>query len=74
MDDKPNQPAAPRHHDPRNPPAPPRRFVYRSPEPDATHSHPLRRSTDIPHPFQGIPGQLCPGPVMLKSRVYLKVN
>jgi hypothetical protein len=34
----------------------------------------MRRSTDTPRAFQAIPGQLCPGPVLLKFRVYLKLN
>ncbi len=66
MEDSPNQPG--------DPPLPPRRFVYRSVEPDAQLTHPLRRSTDTPRPFQEIPGQLCPGPLLLKFRVYLKLN
>jgi hypothetical protein len=60
--------------DPQHPPPRPRRFVYRSAEPDVSLSHPLRRSTDTPQAFQGIPGQLCPNPVLLKFRVYLKLN
>jgi hypothetical protein len=57
-----------------NPPPPIRRFVYRSAQPDSNLAHPLRRSTDTPHTFQGIPGQLCPHTQFLKFRVYLKVN
>jgi hypothetical protein len=60
--------------DPPHPSTPPRRFVYRSAEPDNTLARPLRRATDTPHPFQGIPGQLCPNTQLLKFRVYLKVN
>jgi hypothetical protein len=60
--------------DPRHTPTPPRRFVYRSAEPDTHLAHPLRRATDFPRPFQAIPGQLCPNPVLLKFRVYLKLN
>jgi hypothetical protein len=67
MEDNPQRP-------PDQPQSPPRRFVYRAAEPDAGLSHPLRRATDTPHPFQGIPGQLCPNPLLLKFRVYLKVN
>lgn len=63
------QPSDPRHQNHQ-----PRRFVYRSAEPEAENSHPMRRSTDTPRAFQGIPGQLCPGPVLLKFRVYLKLN
>ncbi len=59
---------------PFNPQSRPRRFVYRSVNPDQQLPHPLRRSTDFPHPFQGIPGQLCPRPLLLRFRVYLKVN
>jgi hypothetical protein len=69
MEDNPDQPL-----DRSDPPLPPRRFVYRSAEPDSTVAHPLRRSTDAPHPFQGIPGQLCPKPILLKFRVYMKLN
>jgi hypothetical protein len=56
------------------PPPRPRRYVYRSVEPDSQLSHPLRRSTDTPRPFQAIPGQLCPRPLLLRFRVYLKLN
>jgi hypothetical protein len=52
----------------------PRRFVYRSVDPDPQPAHPMRRSTDTPQAFQGIPGQLCPNPLLLKFRVYLKLN
>jgi hypothetical protein len=62
-----------RDHPP-DPSLPPRRFVYRSADPDANLAHPLRRATDVPHPFRAIPGQLCPKPTVLKFRVYLKVN
>jgi hypothetical protein len=62
------------NHPPQPPSAAqPRRFVYRSVEPE-THSHPLRRSTDIPRKFQGVAGQLLAGPQLLKMRVYLKLN
>jgi hypothetical protein len=60
--------------DPANPPSHPRRFIYRSIQPDPQPSHPLRRSTDTPRAFQGIAGKLCSHPVMLKFRVYLKLN
>jgi hypothetical protein len=60
--------------DPRHPESRPRRFIYRSVEPDAQLPHPMRRSTDTPQAFQGIPGQLCPKPLLLKFRVYLKLN
>jgi hypothetical protein len=69
MEENPNPP-----RDPLLPASRPRRFVYRSIEPDSQLSHPLRRSTDTPHPFQGIPGQLCPRPLLLRFRVYLKLN
>ena len=51
-----------------------RRFTYRSTEPDTDLSHPLRRETDHPRPFQGIAGRLSPKPLLLKFRVYLKLN
>jgi hypothetical protein len=60
--------------DPRPPQSQPRRFVYRSVEPDAPDAHPMRRSTDTPRPFRGIAGEICPQPVLLKFRVYLKLN
>jgi hypothetical protein len=69
MEDNHVQPFDLRHQDHQ-----PRRFVYRAAQPDADHSHPMRRSTDTPRAFQAIPGQLCPGPVLLKFRVYLKLN
>jgi hypothetical protein len=69
MEEKHDQPS-----DPPNPQSLPRRFVYRSAEPDMQFSHPFRRSTDTPLPFQGIPGELCPNPLLLKFRVYLKLN
>jgi hypothetical protein len=59
---------------PKDSPLPPRRFVYRSAEPDTNLAHPLRRATDTPRPFRAIPGQLCPNTQILKFRVYLKVN
>jgi hypothetical protein len=69
MEENPDQPL-----DRSDPPSTPRRFVYRSAQPDDALAHPLRRSTDTPLPFQGIPGQLCPKPVLLKFRVYMKLN
>lgn len=51
----------------------PRRFVYRSVEPDSNPSHPMRRATDTPHPFQAIPGHNN-RIQLLKFRVYLKLN
>jgi hypothetical protein len=68
MDDNLNLP------DPSRPESQPRRFVYRSVEPDPNPSHPMRRSTDTPHPFQPIPGQINPRIQLLKFRVYLKLN
>jgi hypothetical protein len=52
----------------------PRRYVYRSVEPDSNLSHPLRRSTDTPRQFQAPAGQLCSRTQLLKFRVYLKLN
>jgi hypothetical protein len=52
----------------------PRRYVYRSVEPDTDCSHPLRRCTDTPRQFRGVAGELCPKPMMIKMRVYLKLN
>ena len=69
MEENPEQPLDRRHPEPQ-----PRRYVYRSAEPDTDLSHPLRRSTDFPRPFQGIPGQPCPHTQILKFRVYMKVN
>jgi len=60
--------------DPRRPESQPRRFVYRSVELDTNLTHPLRRSTDIPHAFQPIPGQTNSRTQLLKFRVYLKLN
>lgn len=54
--------------------SPSRRYIYRSAEPETSCSHPLRRSTDTPRQFQGIAGEICPQPLMLKFRVYLKLN
>ena len=62
-----NQPS----HPPSDPQ--PRRFVYRSIQP-GTNPHPMRRRTDIPHPFRGIAGQTSTGPQLLRMRVYLKLN
>lgn len=58
----------------RRPESQSRRYIYRSAEPDTTLTHPLRRSTDMPRAFQGIPGQLCPHTQLLKFRVYMKLN
>jgi hypothetical protein len=52
----------------------PRRFIYRAVEPEATQSHPQRRSTDIPRAFQGVAGEICPKTQYVKMRVYLKLN
>jgi hypothetical protein len=52
----------------------PRRYVYRSVEPDTDCSHPLRRCTDTPSQFRGVAGEICPKPMMIKMRVYLKLN
>jgi hypothetical protein len=57
-----------------NPAPQPRRFVYRSVEPETHSSHPMRRSTDTPRAFQGMPGQVCPRLRMVKMRIYLKLN
>jgi hypothetical protein len=59
---------------PPDPQASPRRFVYRAAEPDSDAAHPLRRATDTPRPFQGLAGRLSPKPLLLKFRVYLKLN
>ena len=71
MEENPDPPPNPQKSpDPQNP----RRFIYRSAEPDTDLSHPLRRETDHPRPFQGIAGRLSPKPLLLKFRVYLKLN
>jgi hypothetical protein len=59
---------------PPDPKTKPRRFVYRTAEPDSDAAHPLRRTTDTPRSFQGRAGQLSPKPMLLKFRVYLKLN
>jgi hypothetical protein len=64
MDDNQAQPPA----------AQPRRFVYRSIQAEGESVHPMRRSTDTPHAFRGMAGELCPGLMLVKVRVYLKVN
>lgn len=51
-----------------------RRFVYRAVQAQPDEAHPMRRSTDTPRRFQGAAGEICPKPVMLKMRVYMKVN
>ena len=68
QDNQTPQPASPQ------PAQPPRRFVYRSTEPESEYSHPARRKTDTPRPFQAMPGQLCHNLSVLKMRVYLKLN
>ncbi len=52
----------------------PRPYVYRSAQPDAGQSHPMRRSTDNPGATRGIATQFCPQPLLLKFRVFLKLN
>jgi hypothetical protein len=52
----------------------PRRFVYRSATPDSTQAHPLRRANDTPHAFRGVSGQPSANTVLLKFRVYMKLN
>jgi hypothetical protein len=65
----------PDHRDsPPDQPVPPRRFVYRSAEPDSDANHPLRRSTDAPRPFRSLSGQPSPKTQLLKFRVYMKLN
>jgi hypothetical protein len=60
--------------DTRHPEPPPRKYIYRSVEKVTDYTHPMRRSTDIAHGFQGITGQICPRPLLLNFRVYLKLN
>ena len=67
MEENRDQPLIPRQSEPR-------RFIYRSAEPDTNCAHPLRRSTDMPRPFRGAAGQLCPRTQLVKMRVYLKLN
>jgi hypothetical protein len=74
MDDNREHHFNPQNPDPQKSQSPPRRFVYRSVEREAQGVHPLRRSTDTPHQFQAIAAQLCPNPLLLQFRVYLKVN
>jgi hypothetical protein len=62
------------HHQLPSPPANPRPFVYRAAQPDSGRPHPLRRSSDAPYPFQGIAGELVPNALLLKFRVYMKLN
>jgi hypothetical protein len=52
----------------------PRKYIYRSVEPEMDCTHPLRRSTDTPREFRGVAGEVCPKPLMVKMRVYLKLN
>jgi hypothetical protein len=56
------------------PAAQPRRFAYRATDPEGQPSHPMRRSSDTPRPFQGVVGELCPRLQVLQMRVYLKLN
>jgi hypothetical protein len=56
------------------PPSSPRKFVYRSAEPDSYGSHPLRRANDTPRAFRGFAGELSPNTTLLKFRVYMKIN
>jgi len=69
MEENRDQPLASQHRQ-----TEPRRFVYRSVVPDTDRTHPLRRSTDMPRPFRGAAGQLCPRTQLVKMRVYLKLN
>jgi hypothetical protein len=52
----------------------PRKYIYRSVEPETECAHPLRRCSDTPREFHGVAGQICPRPLVLKMRVYLKLN
>jgi hypothetical protein len=65
MDDRNNLPEFPR---------PRRRFVYRAAEAETPLAHPLRRATDQPRPFQTVAGIGPSNALLLKFRVYLKVN
>jgi hypothetical protein len=69
MEDNYPQPLDARHSEPQ-----PRKYVYRSIEPDTDCSHPLRRCTDTPRQFRGAAGEISPKPLMIKMRVYLKLN
>ena len=69
MEENPELPLDRRHSE-----SQPRPYMYRSVEPDTTLIHPLRRSTDMPRPFQGVAGQLSPRTKVLKFRVYMKLN
>jgi hypothetical protein len=51
-----------------------RRFIYRSVEPETQNDRPMRRSTDTPRAFRGIAGQIVPRRMLVKMRIYLKVN
>ena len=62
-----------RHNTPEFP-LPRRRFIYRDAEADSPLAHPLRRSTDHPRRFQTATGVGPSNAVLLKFRVYLKVN
>jgi hypothetical protein len=64
----------PQSLEPRPQESKPRKYVYRSVAPETDCSHPLRRCTDTPREFRGIAGEICPKPLMLKMRVYLKLN
>lgn len=52
----------------------PRRFVYRTANPDAQKSHPLRRSTDSHYVYRGMASELCPYPMLIEWRVYMKLD
>ena len=51
-----------------------RRFVYRAANPCMRHSHPMRRRTDSDRLYQGMDSELCPQPMLIEWRVYLKLN
>jgi hypothetical protein len=56
-------------HDPE-----PRRFTYRSAQPDTQFSHPLRRRTDTLTPFHAGAGHICPEPLEFRMYVYVRLN
>ena len=59
---------------PRQPAVQPRQFAYRSIDPEKHPTHPSRRSTDTPRVFRAEDGAMSPRTLLLKMRIYLKVN
>lgn len=61
-------------HPDRPQPPQPRRFIYRSAQPDTQLSHPARRRTDIPHALNAEAICNAPQPLLLRMCACFRLN